>query len=331
VLVSELESVLSGSGEHTICVDLGDIEINDDATSLKIGPDFYALDEVAEKALCTYLKVPYKYIKDAPTEVKSFNLKYWKDAFADITTEFDVYDGDIVSIHSPDQVTLPKQQVAEMISSVFEPDNEVRLYQDNDQLHIDVLTAAKVEVLNPDGIPFRPAVGDITRGGVRLLAYPHMAKKQPSVGAYLERLVCTNGMCSSEKLGMISITGRTVPEVIEQMELAARKVLGGLDEALDKYLHTASVPVTGTLQAFAHQLAKEHNFTRAVLDEVMNIINQLPQGTATVYDVIQAFTSVANQDLSYSTRMKLQTLGGELALDTERACNRCGSCERLLG
>ena len=131
------------------------------------------------------------------------------------------------------------------------------------------------------------------------------------------------------KLDEINIKGTNVDEVIEEMELAARRILAGLDSALERYASTAKVPVPGSPQAFAHQLAREYNLKREVLDAILAIINQIPEDLITVYDVIQAFTQVTH-DLPYADRAKLQTLGGTLALDTERMIARCTSCEQLL-
>jgi hypothetical protein len=185
-----------------------------------------------------------------------------------------------------------------------------------------------VEVPNPDGVAFRPQVGDITHGGVRVLHYPHQVKA-PSESAYFERLVCTNGMCTDQSLGKINIKGSTVPEIIEEMERKARYLLGALDDGLAAYAATARKRVPGNISSFVHQLAKEYGFTRAVLDEVMGIINQLGEH-ATVYDVNQAFTAVANRVESTPVKHKLQALGGALALEADKMIQRCTSCERLL-
>jgi hypothetical protein len=328
VIVSELEALFSTEA-LTIEVELGKVDIDDEANSLRIGSDVFLLDELAEKSLAKYLKIPHKYLQACPPEFRAETLKFWLGQFAEVTTQFEAQDHQIVSIHSPAEITIPSRDVVGVVASVFKPEDEVQLFQGADLLHIDVTTSShEVTVFNPEEIPFRPLVGDITRGGVRFLSYPHLSKP-PVVSAYMERLVCTNGMCTEQKAGLVNIKGNTVDDVIEEMETAARRVLGGLDSALRGYASTSMMPVPGSLQAFAHQLAREYGLTRAVLDQVMIIINQLPPDKATVYDVTQAFTAVANRDVPYATRMKLQTLGGSLAFDAEHTTARCGSCERL--
>jgi hypothetical protein len=61
----------------------------------------------------------------------------------------------------------------------------------------------------------------------------------------------------------------------------------------------------------------------------MILVNQLPDN-ATVYDVNQAFTSVANLDVTHAARVKLQTLGGHLAFEPDKMIARCRTCEQRL-
>jgi hypothetical protein len=130
-------------------------------------------------------------------------------------------------------------------------------------------------------------------------------------------------------VGQISIKGRTVDEVIAEMEMAADLVLSQLDEKLARYAETRSILVPGSPQAFVAQLAREAGVNRQVLDAVLDIVNQLP-APVSVWDVQNAFTAVANVVERYSTMTRLQQLGGSLSFDAERMVERCGTCERLL-
>jgi hypothetical protein len=85
----------------------------------------------------------------------------------------------------------------------------------------------------------------------------------------------------------------------------------------------------GSPQAFAAQLAREANVSRAVLNKVLDIINQLPEPVS-IWDVNQAFTSVANEVETYTTMTRLQTLGGSLAMDAEEMVKRCKTCEQKI-
>jgi hypothetical protein len=329
VLVRELESRLANRREVSVEVSVADLEIDDSAATVTIGDKAYPLDEIAEKALTKYLDIPYTYVKSCPTVFRAHTLQFWRDEYADHDVIVETIGDNIVDVHSPEVLNIPAYDLGKVIERVFDPEDKVSVYRPLGQLQFDVVSERhQVEVLNPDGIKFRPEVGDITHGGIRLLTHPH-ADKQPSVVPYLERLVCTNGMCTEEKMGRINIKGNTVDEILAEVESAANRAMRGLDSALERYASTARQPVPGTLQGFAYQLGKEMKLPVGVMDEVMILINQLPDN-ATVYDVNQAFTAVANLDVTHNARMKLQTLGGHLAFEPDKMIRRCTSCERLI-
>jgi hypothetical protein len=82
--------------------------------------------------------------------------------------------------------------------------------------------------------------------------------------------------------------------------------------------------------SFAEQLGHEFDIPQRQLHLVLDRVRQLPVEGSTVYDVNQAFTSVANEVRNYNDRTRLQTLGGSLAIDAARMIERCTQCERLL-
>jgi len=329
MLVSELEQRLASRREVSIEVSVADIDIDDAAATVTIANQVYPLDEIAEKTLAKHFEIPYTYLKSCPTTFRARTLQFWRDEYADHDVVVETIGTNIVSVHSPEVLNISAYSLAKVISRVFDPTDKVNLYRPADQLQFDIISERHVvDVPNPDGIKFRPEVGDITHGGLRLLVHPH-TNKQPSLVPYLERLVCTNGMCTDEKMGRIAIKGNTVDEILAEVEEAANRAMRGLDAALERYALTAHMPVPGTLQAFAYQLGKERKLSKGVMDEVMILINQLPDN-ATVYDVNQAFTAVANLDVGHAARVSLQTLGGSLAFEPDKTIRRCTSCERLI-
>ena len=331
--VAELTSVVSGRTELTITTTVGDLRINDDASMLTARYQLdheaaFHLDEVAEKALSTFLKIPYPYLRNCPAEFKATTLRFWFQTRADAAVVLESINGELLSVHSPSLLMVPVRDVIGVVSRVFSPDDDVTVMHDENRLHLDIVSPRyQVEVPNPDRVPGRPEVGDVTVGGLRLLTYPTQAKA-PSVSAYLERLICTNGMTTDYKLDEISLKGRNVEEVIEEMESAARQLLDGMPDKLERYAHTAQMRVPGDPAAFAAQLAREANLPRAVLDQVLDTINQIPDPS--VYDMNQAFTAVANTGVGYATMTRLQGLGGHLAFHAHNAVSRCTTCERLL-
>ena len=280
--IAEFDQILSNRKDERIVTRLGDMTIADDASVLQLGSDVFAMDDAVERNLASYLKIPSSYLAACPPDFKATTLQFWQREHADAETVMELTDGHIVAIHSPDNLMIPMREVVRVAERVFDPEAEIRYhYMDENRLHLDVTTPQHaVDVQSP---VYRQ-VGDITQAGLRFLAYPNQTKA-PSVGAYMERLVCTNGMTTTER--------------------------------------------AGNRQAFAHQLAREANLTRSVLDAVMELVNQLPDN-ATLYDMNQAFTSVANTDVNYATRTRLQTLGGYMAFEPDRIVARCTTCQHPL-
>ena len=334
--VHELPEYFAKREEGTVTAKLGDFQVTDDATLLTVtngSERQFTLDQSANTALARYLKVPATYLDKLTPDFRATLLRYEFDRNKDVTTVVESLNEDIIAVHQPTQTMLPLTRVAEVVTEVLHPEDTIRrLLTDETKFHLDATTDShKIEfpTLDPEADTQQLAkVGDITEAGFRLLAYPFQAKR-PSVSVYAERLACLNGMTIPTELDKITIKGRTVDEVIASMEEAAHLVLGQLDAYLDKLAASRETYPPGSPQAFAAQMAREANVSRRVLDAVLDIVNQLPEPIS-VWDVQNAFTSVANQSQNYATMMRLQTLGGRLGFEAEQMVHRCGQCERLL-
>jgi hypothetical protein len=278
-----------------------------------------------------FLKLPVNYLEECPPDFRATTLKYWRDRKPETELILETVDTDITGMYSAGLMMLPVTRIAGMVERVFDPDDEIRtLLRDEKKFHLDVTSDDyQVEVPNPNRVPGRPEVGDITCGGIRFLASPNKVK-QPVVSRFLHRLVCTNGMTTPEAEDRIVIKGLSVAEVIESMEEAADKLLADMDSHLTRYKDTALLAVPGHPVSFAEQLGHEFDIPARQLHAVLDRVRQLPEDDATVYDINQAFTSVANEVHNYDQRTRLQTLGGSLALEAPRMIERCHTCQTLL-
>jgi hypothetical protein len=341
--VGQLDEYLAKRQENSFTATLGEFSVSDDATALKVDTGVtganYTLDDSATAALAKYLNIPGRYLKMLDPDFRATTLRYAFEKHKSAPTTIESLNGAIVALHQPSQIMVPMSGVARVVTKVFNPDDTVRrMISSESRLHIDVTTSnhqIQTGVLEPTGDTMEGrqpaithAVGDITEAGVRFLAHP-FSSVAPSVNLYTERLICTNGQTTDERLGRISLKGNTVDDVINEMELAAQHILGQLDTYLEKLSATRTMEVPGSVQAFVQQLAKEANLNRKVVDRVLDIVNQLPQPVS-VWDVNQAFTSVANEVDQYKTMMKLQVVGGDLGFDAERTLHRCKTCEQRL-
>lgn len=338
--VGQLEEQMAKREESSFTATLGEFSVSDDATELRVSTGLtganYLLDDSATAHLAKYLNIPGRYLKILDPDFRATLLRYEFEKNKNSPTTVESVNGGIVALHQPTQTMLPMNKVVGVVTKVFDENDTIRrVITSESLLHIDITTDRHkvefpaVEAWSGSGEhQIQPQVGDITEAGARFLAHPFTAIA-PSVNLYAERLWCSNGQTTDERLGRITLKGNTVDDVINEMELAAQTILSQLDGYLEKLSATRQMTVPGSPQAFVAQLAKEANVSRKILDKVLGIINQLPQ-PVTVWDCNQAFTTVANEVDQYKTMARLQTLGGDLAFDAERTVHRCTACERLL-
>lgn len=335
MLVGDLKSHLSNVNERSIELTLGELEVDPEARHVRMsnGEEF-SLDEQAERSLAQYLGVNKTYLAKCPPDLKATNLNYWlkrrENAAAVVETVGDHW----VTIHKPGLLILPLSQVADVITSTLPHDYEiVQLIRNDTRFHIDMITPhSYVEIEPDDRIEDRQqgtrTVGDITHGGVRIISNPTEVEA-PQVLTYLHRLWCTNGSTSPEAEGTIRLKGNTLDDILVEMEGACRKVMGELDRKLEEYAALARTFPPGSPVRFAYQLGREYGLPQKLMDRIIERVNVLPED-ATLYDIQQVFTELANGAVNYKTMLKLQHLSGDLAFNTEAVTHRCGTCERLL-
>lgn len=335
MLVGDLKEHLSGVREKSIQTTLGDIQVESEARSIRLhdGEEF-PLDEQAERSLAQYLGISKTYLAKCPPDLKALNLNYWLRRRENAAAVIEATGDHWVTIHKPGLLILPLARVADIITATMDPSYEiVQLIRNDTRFHVDIITDHQVEIDPDERIedrrPGSHQVGDITHGGVRILANPTEVEA-PQVLTYLHRLWCTNGSTSPESEGTIRLKGNTVEDILTEMEQACRQVMGDLNNKLSDYAALARTFPPGSPTRFAYQLGREYKLGQRLMDRIMERVNILPED-ATLYDIQQIFTEMANSGaVNYRTMIKLQHLSGDLAFSTEAVTHRCGTCERLL-
>jgi hypothetical protein len=335
-LVADLVPSLAGVNERSIETTFEDIVIDDDCRSLTLTEtaEEFPFDEQLERSLSRYLGISKSYLAKCPPDLKAYNVNAWLRAKPGAVATIEALGDRFINIHKPGLVILPLREVADVITNAMEPNDEVvNLIRDESRFHIDITTPHHIEVPGNDEITDRTqgerAVGDITHGGVRVLSNPTEVKA-PSVTTYLHRLWCTNGCTSPEDEGTIRIKGNTVDQVLQEMSDAMSRVRGELDTKLAAYADMATRQAPGSPTRFARQLGTEYGVPARIMTRILDRVELLPEESTTVYDIQQVFTQMANGSLPYARMLRLQTLAGDLAFETDHVLHRCGTCERLL-
>lgn len=317
------------------CV-LGDLQVDADCSSLRVRTTNLAFpwDEQAERAVAGYLNIPKTYLHRCEPAFRASTVNHWltQHDTADTTVQY-ARGGDhsyLIALQSPDRPVLPLTAVGKVITDVFDPNDDViNIARDEKTFHIDICTSHSVEVPPLRSMPDR-AVGDITRGGVRITAAPHDSTA-PTCQAYFHRLACTNGMTSLRSAGTIKLKGRTVLELIDELEIAAQRTLGGMNEYLADYAKLASTPVPGNPAAFTYRVAEENKLGPRLTEQLMGRVGGLPVEDVSLYDIANVFTETAQSGgLTYKNTVKLQEIAGVMAFATDEMLNRCKSCEQQL-
>lgn len=326
MLVSEIPERINLDSEYSFTAGLSGVRIGDDG--VHVNDELFALDESTIRSFGTLLDISYTYLKKCPRPLLAENVNYWLRERSESDALIHVINDQPRFLKSNIKF-IPLKSVVDMIGRVFDADDEVVELTTTDQMvHVDVISAEqRIEVPGRD-IPLRPD-NDVTHGGIRFRIVTDFRARPPEVYTYLNRRVCTNGLCIADPQHKLTLQGHTVDDVLREMESAANDLWGKLPDALEKYRSTADIEVPGEVAHFIHAVAEEHGIGFRVTSEAINRVGELPTPPS-LYDVINLLTSIANEDVTYKTRESLQFLGGSIASKPEAYSHRCSSCQQLL-
>lgn len=337
--VADLGTLLPKPTDQYIQTVLADVAISENGghVHLESTGEKYDLDEVAERSLCRFLGVPFTYIEKCAGALKAVNLNHWlgKKYESDVMVRISAED-EIEEFYAPNRIVLPPDGIAEVVAHLFRPTDRIaHFYNDGAALFLDVVDDQLSTTVDPNGILDRkldelPEIGDITHAGVRFAIPADLKKTPPSVEAYLHRLVCTNGMTNTESLAKVKVKGQTVDDVLENLELQAKDILGTLPDLLTDYRRSAKVEVPGNALALIRQVGEEQRLPKPIINKAMDYASGYLDKTWTVYDVVNVFSRIAN-NTSWNTARKLQGLAGDMSTSAEAWVRRCTACERPLG
>mgnify|MGYP007107587153 FL=1 len=171
-------------------------------------------------------------------------------------------------------------------------------------------------------------VGDVLHAGVTVQFSP-IGRGPLSVTAYVDRLVCTNGMVLPTAVNTWKTSGdgpvdpyEWFPEVLPQALAAAQESFQGIQQ-----LARTEVPeshIGSVTDDLFTQMRVPGNMQRAVVDRLAEV------NVRTLYDVFNAMTYVATHDERFAhdpqARIRLMARAGAVPGHTER----CESCLHLL-
>ncbi len=326
LLVRDLQDRIDSSPSTPVTAALCDVRIEDNRILVPGLEDFpIEFNKATQTLLADFVGVSAPYMRKCPTDLAAHNINYWME-HDERTATFQTFGDDLLGISDPDAKSLPLTAYLQTVANVFDPTDEVVKFQvESNDLHVDVITGRTVEVPGFEGSDRRPLVGDITHGGIRLLAHPD-AEKPPVVEAYMHRLVCTNGLTIADPANKISLRSKEPEQILNELELVMQREVELMTRRLEEYANTANSRIEGDRALLIFNLASERGLPRRVLQRVMDLGAELPDD-ASVYDVLNVFTEVAHE-VKPNNAYRLQAIGGELANPHSGLLHRCSTCER---
>jgi hypothetical protein len=321
-LLKVMEKVEKGNKVFTST--LGDLKAEGGYVSQN-GADVFPIDARAKRELGSFLNIPVPYITRIGESLVEQNIGWHFTTMPNVEAEFTLSEGELVDVRTRDALSLREIEVVRTLNTTLDPATVIADISRG-------LNATIIDLINPE-VTVHPAlrVGDVTYGGLRLVL-PH-SNNAPSVGTYLHRLVCTNGMVHIRPGDAMNIKGLTHDDILHELANKVDEVYNNLPDLMLAYASLDGKKVADP-ERMVRVYALEHGISARFIDEAVAKVQEFaiiqPDHEWTLYDVVQLFTSLAHLDtVKGNTRNKLQALGGHLiaAAADER---RCGSCQHLL-
>lgn len=272
-----------------------------------------------------FFDIPPKFFARLTREQQQFLLSTQIDrAEKDVTVTYNERSG-INEIRKAGEVRVRPHKLVEGLMGVFPAEAPiVDSWNDVNELRIDVIFPEGFD----RGIGGDPGVGDISRGGVRVVQ-DRKNNTAPQIEKLVYRLVCTNGMEIADPSLKVSALGATEEEIYALFNAEVARAVDTLEEEIQHFYslreQTLGNDPTGTLR----RLAQEQGLPNRQIGNLEDLIPTLEDpATATMFDLVNLMTNQANNpaiDFRSSTHRNLQRAGGGVVTDHAERCVTCHS------
>jgi hypothetical protein len=321
--VSELQELSGGVFRTPKVVPVSSLSVTPESVQVD-GEDEFAFDADALTNLAPFLKVPLRYVSKCSPELQAANLNYWASGNEGRVAIYH-QDNHIVSLADPETKAFPLTTYLDLIASRFDSTDEVQTFiSEPGYLHVDVLTDRTVAI--PGDSSDHPEEDDVARAGLRIIAYPDL-QKPPTVSSYFHRQGNDTGISVAEVSSKISLRGKDLDELSAEISNVVLGLKQDLVLRAEDYRQTADRPIVGKRSQFIYHVAHERKLPNRIIARIMDVSSSLPD-EPTVYDVLQVFAKVANDDLPYRHKIILQATAGDFVGRTDQMLDRCATCER---
>jgi hypothetical protein len=280
------------------------------------------------EALSGHLQVPKSFLQRSPSELQEhiFNFLLQRDHDESI---YRVSEDGLLEVRSLTQKVVDPRAVIEIMQKTIDTDAPViDFWATPESFRLDTIVPEGFDRGIGGDRPKGRQVGDLTRGGVRVL----QNRKQnhaPELSEFYYRLMCTNGMEVQVEGDKIDARGQTVEEVLMEIELTAQRIMGRLEERIARFYNLREETVRTPEQAI-YRMADERGISDRVATEIARVVPSITQddGTATMFDLLNLVTNFANEPSIArrdGSRLLLERAAGAVVHEHAERCAHCQS------
>jgi len=255
------------------------------------------------------VKIPSKYMDRAPNDLREYNVNYW---LKDIEDDYQVvYDEDnVIGIMEPNVILVPAFPIIDMIGGMLESP-KVGCYQNDEYIYnIELFT-------EQEDTQQEVRKGDILKGGLSIL-YSPLRKVSNHINALVHRVICSNGMVYPERGRRFRFAGKDFSEILDTVREAAEQTIMTLGSRVELLAESSNHAVED-VQEVMRKIFKEYDIPAKYFNQVSEKVEE-----GTMYGVMNALTSAANDVESIVDRKLLQAAAGNTATSEMNRCGRCG-------
>lgn len=316
------------SKQTNVHIDRVDVNLEAEEPTLRLGETEVPANEVGLEVLARHLKMPVRYLLSCPPDEQQFMLTHRLHRMPDERIDMVYTDEQGLSeIREAGRFYVDPERIVDAVARVLPVTSPVRDYwADSNDLRLDVYTLEEDEAMARYGGGDR-AVGDITRGGVRILQN-RKENRMPEVETFLYRLWCSNGMEAPPETVTERLDGRRsdMQDVFDvEFESIVRNSLGNIESSINAFYDLRNQPLgddpTGTLR----RMAQDAGLSNLVVGRLEDALGAYTDPT--MFDAVNMITNTANSQPRTGAARTMQRAGGLVAAD-HRA--RCGQCHSVL-
>jgi hypothetical protein len=270
----------------------------DNLDTVRIANEKFTMRHMAQQGFSYRLGIPMQYLKRCPSDIQAYNLNHWirKEKNDQLLFRFD--GNDVRVVFTPRYTPVDNFEILEKLDSLgYSPDTEVQCSVDQDFMMLSIPDGKKTFTIN--GNKMKPGI-TISNSEVGIAAL--------SISAFILRLICTNGLISTEKESQKykHISRRILDEFPEIMN----KVSYHLTEQKDRIKLSLQSPVADPLSTLT-------SFNRQFLlgkDEQDAVTWAWPQEQGeTMFHIVNTYTRASQfEGLPSESAYTLQKTGGNI-------------------